>query len=208
MKKKSIFSLTLIIILLLSSISMSFAQTGYQGYAIYRDGTAGDNWHTGILVLPSYTSLIKPIVHANGYNFNVSYTIYSSDSVQDNFLKGKEFNDNSLMGIYTVNGTTSTTYDKIMETADDLTENAIAYTFLDLCTFTPNGSTIEPSEINKMRCDGVVEYCYEFNDVVVGYGYDINYGDWWDISKVSENNFHSAFTGPKEQAENFMDFVE
>jgi len=101
MKNKSIYRIIFAAILLMVNTSITFAQTGYQGYAIYRDGVLGSiNWHGGILYEQSYVPYLKPIIHINGSNYHVAFTEYSSNTNKDNFLKGSDFKDNKLMGIY------------------------------------------------------------------------------------------------------------
>ena len=62
-----------------------------------------------------------------------------------------------------------------------LASNFNAYTVLEQIDYpvniNPNNkTTVEVSDISHLRCDGVIEYSYEFNDVVM-YG-----GFYWDIS--------------------------
>ena len=91
---------------------------------------------------------------------------------------------------------------RILKTKD------ISYTFdkqldADLSTAT---TKIQPDDITKIRCDGLIEYCYEY------YGYRIFGSDTlWDISKPSQSNLdhHKGMTDimPKEQALSYMDLV-
>ena len=111
------------------------------------------------------------------------------------------------MGIYNVSGTSSYKYDLIRGTADELTTEMIPYSTLSLCSHDATGTYIYPEDITKIRCDGVIEYCYEYNDVVVRDGTNGVYGYWWDISRVGENGFHSPALGPQQQAEDYLDFV-
>lgn len=66
-------------------------------------------------------------------------------------------------------------------------------------------SKIEPYDIASLRCDGFVEYCYEY------YGYRV-YGPngGWDISYPSlanKDNHSLNYIMPKSQAQDFLDFV-
>ncbi len=86
---------------------------------------------------------------------------------------------------------------KIVDTALELVSDTITYTWYDCLEYTPGTSgTITPDRISKTRCDGVVEYCYEYP----GWG-DSSYSVWGlngahhDISHSSEwcdehNNYH------------------
>ena len=51
-----------------------------------------------------------------------------------------------------------------------------------------DGSKIEPSQITALRCDGVVEYVYEY------YGYRVGGGNTdWDISLNLTSNFSAHY---------------
>ena len=59
-----------------------------------------------------------------------------------------------------------------------------------------------PYDIKSLRCDGIVEYCYEWQNVRI-FGSDAR----WDISKNDQGNkdHHSGTaTTPKKQAQNYM----
>ena len=60
--------------------------------------------------------------------------------------------------------------------------NYMDYTVLD------DGSTIEPSQITNIRCDGVVEYVYEY------FGYKVGGGSTsWNISKNYLANYQDHY---------------
>ncbi len=66
----------------------------------------------------------------------------------------------------------------------------IAYSFLGQIGYTVinDGSKIEPTQITTLRCDGVVEYVYEY------YGYRVCGGNnVWDISLNLTNNFSAHY---------------
>ena len=70
---------------------------------------------------------------------------------------------------------------------------------------TNTGRTIQPEDIATIRCDGVVEYSYEYNGLRIGGG-----NSDWNISIDKDANFN-AHTGaaitPKKQTESYMTFV-
>ncbi len=72
-------------------------------------------------------------------------------------------------------------------------------------TYNPrdNMSKIEPYDIASLRCDGLVEYCYEY------YGYRVfGSDDSWDISKPGSTFHHSASNiMPKVQAQQYLSQV-
>ena len=88
----------------------------------------------------------------------------------------------------------------IVNTANLLTQYNIGYTIggniffpqiasmLQINTFFP-GSKIDPNEISQIRCDGVIEYCYEFNGIMV-WGRN---GDHYDISNPNWTLEHNLF---------------
>ncbi len=65
-------------------------------------------------------------------------------------------------------------------------------------------SYIQPDEIVYLRCDGVVEYCYEWYDFRV-YGSNSQ----WDITYAGNTAHHSLpYITPKIQAESYMTFIQ
>ena len=95
-------------------------------------------------------------------------------------------------GTYNLNNRILTFQDRkdIVNTALDLiANNPIGYPDFDLFPDCLNpigdpGSYIAADEIDKLRCDGVVEYCYEWNNIWVwgknGTHYDISNADYVD----------------------------
>lgn len=65
------------------------------------------------------------------------------------------------------------------------------------------GAKVQPSEITDLRCDGVIEYCYEYNDVRI-FGSDT----YWNISvrSIAHTNAHACIW-PQNQAQNYMSRV-
>ena len=60
----------------------------------------------------------------------------------------------------------------------------------------------QPSDILGIRCDGFVEYCYEYNNIKV-FGSD----SYWNISLTDSRcqDEHGGFLlTPKSQAQNYM----
>ena len=174
---KSIFAIVFSVVLIISlNIAIAEAATGKQGYTIYRDGVlAGFEWHAGIVVEPGY-SYSNSIVHIAGSGSNVAYTNFSGFEYAYNYT-----------GIYKPSSITNANRDKVVATARALTGKSITYTALGQMDVKSgvqsNGkSRVEPGDIKSMRCDGVVEYSYERNDVRI-YGSNA----YWNIS-VNDNN--------------------
>lgn len=93
----------------------------------------------------------------------------------------------------------STAYD-IFYTAHDLTNESIAYTFSPMLRTSKSSGTIEPSDITKIRCDGVVEYCYEYNGVRLQ---GLSSDNLWNISTVQGAENHPASYRPSAQSQCF-----
>jgi len=165
-----------------------YAAKGYEGYPVYRDGVLLVEWHAAIMEKPSidYTN---PVIHIGGLNCLVKNDSWS------NFLDGSSFK-----GVYTPKGNvTDKDRDNVLATARKLATEKIPYTVLcqvDYSIFC-YGSTIQPKNISSMRCDGVVEYCYELNNI------RISGDDVWNVTQgglLSWTRHSGIFISPKQQA--------
>jgi large repetitive protein len=109
-------------------------------------------------------------------------------------------------GAYTLNNHSMTFSDRknVMNTAVELIGYDIGYPLFNLWPnaldyYSNPGTYINPYEIQRLRCDGLVEYCYEFNDLNVwgknGSNYDISI-----TSNVALHNdcYHSVDQDPDE----------
>lgn len=157
------------------------AASGYQGYAVYRDGVFfNTTWHAGIYIQPS-SSHYSPIVHAAGGTSKVS-----EDSLES-FLDGENYK-----GVYKPNNSPTSSYrDLYVAMARNLASQNISYNLAYQVYYnTSTASTyVQPNEVSSMRCDGVVEYIYEFYSARV-YGSDAQ----WDVTRndSSIRNHHSG----------------
>jgi len=78
--------------------------------------------------------------------------------------------------------------------------NDITYTALDMMLDYSTNDTVNPADIYKLRCDGVVEYCYEWNNISVWgisntgnmYGdphrFNVSYDVWGDSWSDEHDN--------------------
>ena len=184
-------------ILLLAVLLVSLpchAATGNQGYAVYRDGVAFNlTWHAGIMVQPNSSNYAEAISHAPGGSERSGYATYSK------FLNGKNYK-----GVYRPS-TTMSNHDKdlVVATARYIAERHINYKLDGMITMTDRGQTrFVPSDITQIRCDGVVEYCYEYN------GFPIYGAGYWDISKndpdTQRANDTLVFINPHIQAQSYL----
>lgn len=172
---------------------------GYQGYAAYRDGVAGIEWHGAIIYGPETSRAYFIFAQATGVG-------YTADLVNYPTFEG----NGSPKGYYRPKSTSlsSSKRDAVCDTALELVNEHIGYCFGDPMTISSNITTskIYPSDITGLRCDGLIEYCYEFNNVRVFGSVDAH--DSWNIS-LNNNGYsqseHAGFSmTPKRQAENYM----
>lgn len=195
MKKFTAMFLSILFSATLFLSPVSYAATGNQGYAVYRDGVVGNiDWHTGIMV-ESYTSASQPISHARGKDYQTELTSYNS-FVGPNLFKGTY---RPRTGIPSDN-----TRNLIVATARYIASEHIEYSAILQMDYNDSttGAKVMFNDITNIRCDGVVEYCYEYNFQRV-FGVD----DVWDISKnaSAEKNLHTFFKiTPLSQASQYM----
>lgn len=98
----------------------------------------------------------------------------------------------------------SASRDSIRCTARLVRGEQISYNVLHQVYYNTSGTGtwVDPSEISSMRCDGVIEYVYEWNVFRV-YGNDT----LWDVTKVGwSNRDHHGGTAvsPKSQAQSYL----
>ena len=169
--------------------------TGYEGYAAYRDGVVLGEWHAGIV----YTNESEYILaHAPGGDDPTEFVNYRD------FIDG-----NDSMGCYRPFATLTTSKrDSVCRTAADLVGERIEYILTDpirYSTASTATSKYPASDIIAIRCDGFVEYSYEYNNVQV-----FGNSDYWNIASVDPRAEieHSGFQmTPKKQAEDYMEYV-
>lgn len=177
----------LLIVLMLSIIGninaiSSVASSNWLGYAVYRDGVvAGANVNDHAALMNSRTkNIYPPVLHAVGYGGTVKWDEWF------NFEK-----NNTYLGIYKPKSATmtSTLQNSFISKAREL--RGISYNILDQIVYNAGSATyVKPEHISKLRCDGVVEYVYEW------YGYRVGGADGkWDITRNLTANYweHSGF---------------
>lgn len=174
--------------------------SGFQGYTAYRDGVVldGDSgeWHAAIIYGPETSMAYYIFAQATGYFHTTELVSYSE------FLNG-----NSPKGYYRPSSTslTSSQRDKVCDTANDLVNERIPYSIATPIHYSRSTSaTIKHpvSDIDTIRCDGFVEYAYEYNDIRV-FGSD----SYWNVARVGDiyENAHDTLSlTPKKQASNYM----
>ena len=169
------------------------ALSSYKGYAVYRNGvpfsSSPFNHHAALMYknkitggssYSSYSSTAQDVIHAPGPSSTVNKASWS------NFLNSNTFV--AACRPYTC-GMTSTNTLQFTTKASALIGTSYTVLYQIDYTIINDGSTIEPSQITNMRCDGVVEYVYEY------YGYKVGGGSTtWNISKNYTVN-HQAHSG-------------
>lgn len=200
--KKCVFS-SIILCELLACFFVS-ANASAIGFGVYHDDAFGVTpfWHTGIMNVDSpdntyiYGTITKAIVHLSSASnmenmtpVSVTYTSYND------FLNSKSF-----MGYYTAISRPSLYQrNQIIATARLLLGNSYYYkAFQQLeysgeVTFYSPTNVVTPSAITGFRCDGVLEYAYEYNHVKL-FGEDSDSESTWNISYncLSSRNRHSG----------------
>lgn len=167
------------------------ATPSYRGFAAFRDGVIVVEWHAGVTTQPTQFVHITrgghpAIVDLNGFRENERFMGYYR---HPSYAAG------------------ATKYDQIYQTAIAISMYpSISYTALVPLDATASSGKILPSAINKLRCDGLLEYSYEYNGVPVCSVY-YNGATHWDISTVegalAHNSLVNAIT-PKIQSSHFI----
>lgn len=191
-RKATLLAAMVLALLALSSLS-SHAASGLEGYAIHRDGAFfGTTWHAGIMD-EAHQKINLPVTHA-GPNLldTITYASWAD------FIDG-----NNFAGYYLPKtAIDSAGRTKVRNLARKLVAETILYTPVQQINYSASSSVvwIEPEHITSMRCDGLVEYCYEY------YTYRIfGSNSQWDISRNGNQLEHAlAAITPKSQAQTFM----
>lgn len=182
-----------IVLLTTSMVPFAQAATGNQGYAVYRDGVAVIEWHAAIMDDPHYNTTSSPVIHHPGDGW-VRFGSWAK------LLDGQNYK-----GVFRPKATAnSAARDNFNTMARKLATEQIPYSLLfqvDYNSFSV-GSWVEPSEISAMRCDGVVEYVYEW------YGFRVYGNDGqWDVTRADPviKALHSGMAvTPKIQANSHL----
>jgi len=172
MTKKIIQFVAILLVCIITIVPSAFAATGYQGYAVGREG-AGINPSTHNAIMYGVDKTVtKAVIHiAVETGQKVDYGTWSSFVGVHTYYGAYKPNSNP----------TSAQRDKVLATSDELYKkrDSISYTVLgqrDYPASVFNKTKVEPSAVIAIRCDGVIEYCNEYN------GIQIAGGVFWNIS--------------------------
>lgn len=174
---------------------------GHKGYAVYRElswltNIFVNNWHAGFMNKP-YANNSNSIIHASGLNDIVEKTSWNG------FIDGEPY-----YGVYRPKqAITDNQRIAVIALARELETKDIGYiaTHQMQATLWPDRTKIEPDAIVSLRCDGLIEYCYEYYGIRI-FGSD----SLWDISVSSAENLahHNHIdVRPKRQAQEYMTLV-
>lgn len=177
------------------AVTPAYAATGNQGYAVYRDGVLGNySWHAAIMSLPHWNSANLPVIHHPGSGKWVEYGTWPE------FMGGKVY-----QGVYRPKtAPTSANRDSFLYMGRRLIDERVSYTLLYQVYYNTSaaGTWVDPGEITSMRCDGLVEYIYEW------YGFRVYGSDaLWDVTRASWSGreHHSGnLVTPKSQAQSYL----
>lgn len=171
------------------------AASGYQGYAAYRDGVLFNyTWHAAMMDDPYSNTTSLPVIHQPGSGY-VQWGTWSQ------FLA-----NNTFRGYYRPKvQPSSSTRDSFKYMARRLKDEAITYSGVHQVDSAVwgIGTWVDPYDVVSMRCDGVVEYIFEW------YGYRVYGSDTqWDVTRANDYwiwYYHGFnYVNPKTQAQNFL----
>lgn len=182
------------------------------GYSILTSGGWGFG-HTGIMYRddfydPNGSMRSNSVIHISSYTSPVEYGSYSD------FIGG-----NNFIGYYCPKSTVTVAQrNLIISTAKCLKQHSDAKEIkyrasgqIDYSNYTTmnfygraNTKVIMPNNITRLRCDGFVEYCYEYNNIRIS-GSD----SYWNIAiaETPNQNWHNSslsVISPKIQAYTYM----
>ena len=202
--KKIITSIVTICIVFNSFILSVSAATKAEGYAIYRDG-AGINfdWHAGFIYNALYHSANTVIHVDNGANGNSDSTDFLINDVSlSEFINNQQFygyyipNSFSLLSdneIASIKNNVIITINKLKQiNKDDLKYNVAFQIWYN--NDRDQDGKVDTDEITSMRCDGLIEYCYE------SLGYMIFSGDISTFDTSIRNAHSGTNITPKKQS--------
>lgn len=160
--------------LLTDSSKPSRAASSYVGYALFRDGDGINiDWHAGLLNR-STSTYSDSVIHLKKTSAPLNVDIVKDS--WSGFLAG-----NTFKGVYGPRTAyTSSQANQVIAKARELVGESVQYTVTEQLTYhsaTSTGTSKgEPSDIYRIRCDGVVEYCFEYNDIII-WGANSQYGN-------------------------------
>ena len=189
MKRSRLLLSTLLLCALLLMLCLP-AFAAARGHAVYRalNSVGGATFGHGGVVSAVSGGAPTYVIHAPG-NTVSPYTV---TEVTISTFKGDGLD---YYGTYCMPGTSTATYSNILVLAELLDDYNVPYVFTHQMDHEHVGSagSILPKEITYIRCDGVIEYCYEYYDVEL-LGRTVNGLYYWDISNPLDYIYHASVT--------------
>ena len=174
------------------------AEDNWKGYAVYRDGVITSNFNVNdhaAIMYKSNKGYPDTVIHAGGYGYGVEFADW------ERFIANREF-----ISAYKPNGCNMVAYrNQFASKTRELI--GISYTVLNQITYyAGEESRVFPEYISDIRCDGVVEYIYEWYGFRVG-----GPNSRWNITINHPGNYsaHQGFSiTPHKQREYYLTQVE
>lgn len=155
-----------------------------------------NDWHAGLMD-EKYANDYLSVIHMPGIGYDIEWADWDefvgNETYRGTYKPKQDISDNSR--------------NLIISLARELKTKDIGYIAAHQlrATVWPGATKIEPDDVVDIRCDGLVEYCYEY------YGFRVFGNDtYWDISKASAENLahhHENNIMPKAQAQQYLDLV-
>ncbi len=147
------------------------ASGNWKGYAIYRSGVLGNlNDHAALMDSPN-VMVNYPIIQASGPGCVVDWVSWFG------FTDGEDY-----LGLYKPNNCEMSQWGATFAAkAREL--RGTSYYFWGQIYYEADGTYVSPDEVLGLRCDGLVEYVYEW------FGFPVYGGQFWDITKNDTNCF-------------------
>lgn len=185
---KKLTAFVLILLICASVCTTVVADTNYKAYAIYRFKDSSLDLHAGMLRNQSGSS----VIHVSSRTPNIVYTTI------DGFMGIHP--DSDFVGVYKPyqSNMTDSLRAQIVQKLDELEDKnpdycggaQIVYDTSDM-----DNTRVEPEEIEEIRCDGMVEYVYEYHYIPIC-GPD----NYWNISIKNPQNYNQrTHYGPTAQ---------
>ena len=185
-RSRLLFTLLLCALLLMATCLPSLAAA--KGHAVYRalNSVGGSFFGHGGVVSAVSGGTPTYVIHAPGSNESP----YTVTEVTLSTFKGDGLDYYSA---YYMPGYSSSVYAKILNYARQLDDYDVPYIFVNqmTCNLTGGLCTIEVEDITKIRCDGVIEYCYERAGIEL-LGRFANNAYYWNISDKVHYIWHMS----------------
>jgi len=192
MHNNAVKGLVLALFLTLALNSQAFAAA--VGYACYRDKDSGqapqfNPWHAGLVSVVNGSAISK-VIHHPGSGVLVEVTFA-------NFINGLPDR-----GYFFRSGVSGPMLSNINARAKELLNMGnVKYTLFSLVSINQSATSlawIEPKHVSFVRCDGLVEFCYEYYGIRLQ-GASSN----WCIADPNHHGSHPWGCEPKDQAYSF-----